>query len=698
MSTEILNTFYSKATRLKEISTLELKLIKLIDRELKKLESNDLLPLSNRKVLFNYQFIQILSKKNEFIKNSITAYNLTKKLKKKKLISSKSIMYPKNIKFFSTNPLDSSFLYSNLSTVDQVAKVFETFVKDNVMDKDIKLYIYLRVFFIKKISLDRLRFINNDSYVKLNNDNSILLIVDIKNIHTRMYRPIDIIFLDSNLKVLCNDLKNSNKLCLSDSIKNYEYQLNKFLINNRLTLTQIRNSMAFIYQLKNSPLKLTIMKSTIYPKITLKELDYLFSGTIQNSFLDLESINQDIYFSKISRDEDEDEILEENDKINNYITKDIEKYDDLRTILTLPKDFKGIDKFFDRYYRFLSQEKYILDPLLSLFCKYLVFIMKKADKREKSFNNIKISTMKDYFSIAFNYAFNFIVAEGELNDQTIILINDNITHNQNLTIKTQKKYKRIVNFFLRSFTQYNTLEKINIAMDVRRTIVFQEEINEFVNLIIKEDKVKFQLTKNIKIKSNIRAVFILLLYYSGLRKTELRTRMLNDIYMLDEETFVIDVNSKGFRETMKSTGETELKLKTSNARRRVKFKISDKNHLHIVKSYLHFLEERQFKFLFPSFNSKSQNLQKKHVISDSFISDLSKVLQSVTNRYTPLHSLRHTFATNYFIRNINKNEQHIVYELANLLGHSDPTVTINNYLHLDFLSFSNSYDYKNILL
>jgi radical SAM superfamily enzyme YgiQ (UPF0313 family) len=149
-------------------------------------------------------------------------------------------------------------------------------------------------------------------------------------------------------------------------------------------------------------------------------------------------------------------------------------------------------------------------------------------------------------------------------------------------------------------------------MDVRRTIVFQEEINEFVNLIIKEDKVKFQLTKNIKIKSNIRAVFILLLYYSGLRKTELRTRMLNDIYMLDEETFVIDVNSKGFRETMKSTGETELKLKTSNARRRIKFKISDRNHLHIVKSYLRFLEERQFKFLFPAFSSQSHNLLKKY--------------------------------------------------------------------------------------
>ena len=35
MHTEILQIFYSKATRLKEISTLELKLIKLIDRELK---------------------------------------------------------------------------------------------------------------------------------------------------------------------------------------------------------------------------------------------------------------------------------------------------------------------------------------------------------------------------------------------------------------------------------------------------------------------------------------------------------------------------------------------------------------------------------------------------------------------------------------------------------------------------------------
>lgn len=68
MHTEILQIFYSKATRLKEISTLELKLIKLIDRELKKLESNDLLPLSNRKVLFNYQFIQILSKKMSLLK------------------------------------------------------------------------------------------------------------------------------------------------------------------------------------------------------------------------------------------------------------------------------------------------------------------------------------------------------------------------------------------------------------------------------------------------------------------------------------------------------------------------------------------------------------------------------------------------------------------------------------------------------
>ena len=49
MTTEILNTFYSKATRVKEISTLELKLLKIIHRELKKLESNDLLALSNRR-------------------------------------------------------------------------------------------------------------------------------------------------------------------------------------------------------------------------------------------------------------------------------------------------------------------------------------------------------------------------------------------------------------------------------------------------------------------------------------------------------------------------------------------------------------------------------------------------------------------------------------------------------------------------
>jgi hypothetical protein len=75
MNTDILKIFYSKATRLRDVSTLELKLIRIISQELKKLESNGLLSLSNKKVFFNYQFIQILSKRNEFKKNSIAAYN-----------------------------------------------------------------------------------------------------------------------------------------------------------------------------------------------------------------------------------------------------------------------------------------------------------------------------------------------------------------------------------------------------------------------------------------------------------------------------------------------------------------------------------------------------------------------------------------------------------------------------------------------
>ena len=462
-----------------------------------------------------------------------------------------------------------------------------------------------------------------------------------------------------------------------------ENELNKYLSHNNLSLTSIRISIEYLYQLNNTALDLTIEKANIYPKITLKEINYLFPNLIPESLINIENRNESIYLHTSNKINEEDEIDDVNNTINDYIIKDFSKFDELKKIIKVPKEIKNIDTYFNKCYKFLENGFNDDNELLNMFSRYMIFMLKKADKRDSS-HNIKLSTITDYFSITIKYAFNFIIAEGELTDRTIAYIYENIQNNDNLTVKTKKKYRRVVNFFLRNFTTYSSIAKINMALDVRRSIIFKEELDILIERLISNDKFKYQNEKDIKIKSIYRSVFTLLLFYTGLRKTELRTRLSKDIYFLDEETLVIDVNSQGFRETMKSTNEKELKLKSNNAKRRVKVIIEDKNHLRIIRQYINFIESKKYKFLFPLINENC-TFMKKHVITENLIIDISKELQSITKRYTPLHSLRHSFATNYFVRNKAKNNPKMVYELSNILGHSEPNITIENYLHLDFL-------------
>lgn len=56
-----------------------------------------------------------------------------------------------------------------------------------------------------------------------------------------------------------------------------------------------------------------------------------------------------------------------------------------------------------------------------------------------------------------------------------------------------------------------------------------------------------------------------------------------------------------------------------------------------------------------------------------------------TNRYTPLHSLRHSYATFKTMSIFEQNSfQHsLMYQLSVMMGHSEPIVTIENYIHID---------------
>ncbi len=693
MNTDIIESFLIKANNIRDNTSKELQLIREIRDELKKLQKEDNLELINNKIIFTYKFIQILSKKKNFKNNSIVANTITKKLKKAKVISSRSILYPKNIKFSSTNPLSKAYLYANLKEVDLVSEVYENFIVSQDMEVDLKLYIYLRLFYNKKLFPEDIKLINENNFFQLNEKYSIMVLVK-KIEQAKEYRPINILFVDDNMKnFYFQSLLIADKV-FKRTINEYEKEMNSFLNKNKLNATRVRISMQLLYQIKNSPLKLSIQNFYSYPKTTLQELNYLFPNKISRDLVDIDKQNEAIYFNtyKDTKLNDEEDIYDDvNETINEYLKKDFSRYDALKEIVKVPYDNKNIDKYFDKCYRFLEKN----DPTDSIMIpieKFIKFLLQKADKRNTEFNNIKLVTMKDYMSVTFRFVFNIFIIEGEISEKSVSAVIRQIINNENLTKKSIVKYKMIANLFLRNYTEFNTIAKIDMAQNVTRSIVFKDEFESFLEILKKENEQIYQGSLNKSIKIQMRSVYSILLYYSGLRKTELRTRLLEDIYSIDDSIFTIDVNSNGFRETMKSTGEIELSLKSVNAKRRVKFEISNVNHLNILKKYLTWLEKNNFKFLFPRINQKSGSLLKRHVIKDSFLTTLSKSLQDVTSRYTPLHSLRHTFATKYLLQNIDEvNTEFLIYELANILGHSDPMVTIDNYLHLEFLNFSAKY-------
>ena len=681
----ILNHFYTTSSSLDNLSIEEKELLKVIYKELKELDKSKNLNIKYDKIVFNYQLILQLSKKYIFSKQSIIAHNLCKKLIKHKIIDKKSVIYPKNIKFFSTNPLSHCCLNVDMKKVDPFINIFKKFLEDKTLDDDVKLYIYLRVFYIKKLTRNEILSIDENSFINIPNNK--FLVINKKISNDDAYVPIKILFIDEHIEKLYIKLKETKETIFTKKPNEYNNEFQKFINSNNINYSQARIILEFVYQWKNTPLKLTLQKKMRYPKITLHEIDYIYPKYISKSLLLKEKKNMQLYFKTHQVIED-DEYLDINDRINSYIKYDLKEYDFLKGVLNFPTKDKDKEKFLDKWYKHLEKQKNDLE-IINLIKEYILFILKKVDIRNyndqnKRRNTIKMSTAKEYLLIAFKYAFNYIISEGEINSNIVSFINDNLLYNEKLTTKTISTYKRVINLFLIKFTSFNSLDKINSSLDVRRSIVFKNEFEEFVDIVHEQEQKKYHLTRNYKIKSQMRPIYLILLYYTGLRKEELRTRLLKDIDKINDNEFTIDVNSDGYKATMKSTNESELKLKTINAKRRVRFKVTNEKHLKMITEYLHWLEKNNHKFLFPLISPKDIIL-KKYIVKNTFFSDLSQLLQNHTKRYTPLHSLRHTFATRYFLKNINqKNYKTIMYELTNVMGHSDPETTIDNYIHIDY--------------
>jgi integrase len=683
-----------KTSQFKKDSTAQKSILSTIMRYYKSKLSTDTSDMFFRgKIKIGYTALVYFSKQPVFRANSELANETIKWLKKEKFISSKSRDYPINSKYL-TSTLPLYFLETDLSKVDNILNLKETIFDEYKNRTDLALYIFFRLFLIKKIDKQDILRIDLDKNIFKLNSKLFLLVIKHKK-HSQGYIPLmKYLFTSSLIQMVEKNMVNE----FHDDINYYESEVKKYVKRHSLHFKDVHNSIKFEYAMQHSQFDLTLQLESRYPQLNLAEVNYLFPGTIPDYLLQIESDNQDIYFhiTNVNEFEDvDDEIMDSNYNATKYVSHQIELYDILKGCKRVPQDTKNFEAYLKKYYSLIHATKKTInqeDFLFSIF-DFVEMLLKKSDK-DYNKKPIKKKTLTAYLQIMFDYCFEHIVTEGELTNRTFALIkkeiniyDSEIIYEQNapLTLSSTKTYYRLIKLFWKKYTNFKTETSLQAIVDVRRSIVFQDEFDNFIKIILKEEKENFKEHKIGKtFKNNEKAVFCILLYYSGLRKTELRTLLSKNIEFVNEEELEIMVTKENFKSVAKLNKEYELTEKSQNAIRLVRFSIKDLFHLSIVKKHLKYIESKNNKFLFPYITNKG-NISTKYPIKESYLSELPKKLSQHTGRYTPLHSLRHSFATYKTYNIFKENKDFLVYELCKIMGHSEPSVTILNYIHVDLL-------------
>jgi integrase len=230
----------------------------------------------------------------------------------------------------------------------------------------------------------------------------------------------------------------------------------------------------------------------------------------------------------------------------------------------------------------------------------------------------------------------------------------------------------IFDFFKFHGEEHNTVQ-MNLA-SYPKSLVFLSEIDPILKEIDESCKNEKQKTGTYYRKLRDKTI-ILLARYSGLRKSELRSRLMKDVYIYDNELY-IDVNNEGLK-------KLDLKLKTYSSKRRVCTKVFNEEHLNIINAYIETRNKIRNKNLFFFLDVDEKNKIRSKVARETTFDNLTKIIQKITGRYTSFHSLRHTYAT-YTVMEIFECKEVNPYKMIDLsvkLGHTSPEITLKKYTH-----------------
>lgn len=471
----------------------------------------------------------------------------------------------------------------------------------------------------------------------------------------------------------------------------------------KISVDAIRNAYVFNAMISQPPAIVACQYQTVNTvALCLGELAYLYPRQIPVHLLEIEDHNNELIgqtFDVDGLDDYTDEMFTDTEfdydlKIAPLFTfKSGKQWDNL--LKTAPRDLdrETLERIKGHFDKAIQFEKNI-STLMVLY--YIRDVLGRIYIGKRSSEGINITTFIDYIGLLRKHLFTKI-SDFEHIDEAVL---SNILDPYKASGAALNSIKKL-NFLVLDFLKFHNVNfqkyKIN-AKHVPKSLVFPEEIDlilEEIETVYKKTAAehKKRYSKFYKYIILQYQSFVILGYYSGMRINEIRTRRHADIiqeplYLYDrrikDAVYSADINVEGLKTDMDS--KTINSFKSSNASRRVGFVISNEKHAKIFEAFLEESSKKNTMYLFKDFNLAGHS-QFDSVMKLTKVQILNEIISQVTKRYTTLHSLRHSYATWWFMQRIisGQNFNDALLNFSIEIGHVTPDVTMRSYIHYELI-------------
>ena len=336
------------------------------------------------------------------------------------------------------------------------------------------------------------------------------------------------------------------------------------------------------------------------------------------------------------------------------------------------------------------------DKTTILVIRYIISLLNRIYVGKKIADKIGIQTFTQYINILKNHLFLHFSDYESIDENKFYFILGTLKNggiSKNTFLKLKYLIVNFFNFHNKIFSKYEFHLKYMF-----KSIVFEKEIDlillkieETIKQIAKQNSHRY--SKIYKEIVEEYQAFIILGFYSGLRLNEIRTRMHSDLYnephyiynsSIKKNVFSIDINLKGLK--LDKNAHKINSFKSSNAKRRVIFHIRNNNHAIIFQNFIENSYIKNKKYLFKDFDVKNKK-RFTTVLKLSKLNFLNNIILQVTNRYSTLHSMRHSYVTYWLLYRIKENKtfNDALLNLSLEVGHVTPTITMQNYMHYSLI-------------